>query len=97
MWDNLKDLIASWDIAYSPFTDLLQVRDPRVMGIDNQDIVTEDRGNATVAFEKQEHTPLMIQLSRAYECIGEIEDIPKEEMFGNLIEYLKVHYGSTEK
>ena len=92
MWDDLNELLSGWKITFSPYVDMLQVRDANIFKIDNSELKQERIGEAVVVYKKDDLTPMMIEFSNTHACLGDITDIAPDEVMSRVIQYLQTHY-----
>ena len=92
MWSDLNELLLGWKIAFSPYVDMLQVRDPNIFKIANNDLKQERIGEAVVIYRKDDLTPMMIEFSNTYACLGDITDIAPDEIMERVIKYLQTYH-----
>ena len=95
MWQDFRKHISDWVVEYSPFTDVLEVRDNRVLQLPDDELVSETYGAAQVYYEAATKEPVMVILPQAYEYIGSLdEDTPSEELLNRLVGYLQANHGA---
>jgi hypothetical protein len=91
MWDDLSDLMLGWKIILNPYSGMLQVSDTRILDISDDELDSDYIGKALLLYDKGDHTPMMVQFDNVYDCLGDIEDMPQDQVVDKIIKYLQSH------
>jgi len=83
--------INDWKISYNPYTDLFQIFNEKVFNTQNKDLGSKKKGCAVLVYEKSTRTPLMVEFRRAYEYLGDIDNMSKKAIIHNVIGYVESH------
>jgi hypothetical protein len=83
--------IGTWKISYNPYTDFFQIFSETIFRADNKNLFSKKEGDAVLVFEKSTKKPLMVEFVNVYECIGDVDNMSKEDIIQRVIGYVNNH------
>jgi hypothetical protein len=88
---SLERRLTKWNFSYNVYTDLFQVYDRRVLALPNEKLKNKKFDDLTLLYDKSSKDLLLIEVSNAYQLLGDIENMPKKDIIQSIMQYMEAH------
>ncbi len=92
---SAPNTINDWTITYSEYVDTLHVFDKSINKKSNKELQKIKAGHVVYIFDKNTHSPLMLEVDNATHNFGDVDKMDKKLIIQKVKELVN-NYGSTE-